>query len=383
MVAAALGMGVSIWDLETGYRIFKAETSDFSWHTSLAWSVDSRRLATASLNHGVQVWDVRSQTKLASLQPHTGSYLALDWSADGQMLATGADEGWAYLLEASDGDLLRQIGSGINVNSLALAPDGQLIALGSEGQTIELWTLDGSLFQSLPGIGFKPSEVRFSANGEFFSATNQEEVGRDRTSVWNTRDWSIASTFFAGPNLDYVVTGFELAPDLQTAAISIVKMTLHSSQDQIQIITFPEGELVTTLAPVIGQAREHIHAAAYSPSGEMFAMFNLEDYQNASFVQVWRTSDWQLLYTFQVVPEQPRSGWTTVLQDSIAWSPDSSLLAVGVRDGSLQIFDAAHGELLVTLPGHRMWATGVAFSPDWRILASCSLDGTIMLWGAR
>ena len=382
-VAAALGMGVSIWDIETGYRIFKAETSDFSSHTSLAWSADSRHLATASLNHGVQVWDVRSQTKLAALQTHTGSYLALDWSADGQILAAGADEGWAHLFDASDGDLLRQIGSGISVNSLSLAPDGQLIALGSEGQDIELWTLDGSLFQSMPGIGFGASEVRFSANGEFFSANHAEEVGRDRTSVWNTRDWSLASTFFAGPNLDYVVTGFDLAPDLQTAAISIVKMSSHSYQDWLHIVTFPDGELVTSLAPVRRQARAYIQAAAYSPSGEMFAMFNSEAYQSTSYVQVWRTSNWQQLITFYVVPEQARSGWATVLQDSIAWSPDSSLLVVGVRDGGIQVFDAANGELLVTLPGHRMWATALAFSPDGRTLASCSLDGTIMLWGIR
>ena len=116
----------------------------------------------------------------------------------------------------------------------------------------------------------------------------------------------------------------------------------------------------------------------------MLAVYSSANYPELSRVQVWRTSDWELLYIGAGAHRARfKRGRASSLQDALAWSPDSTLLAVGVSDGTIQILRADTGELLVTLPGHRMWAPAVAFSPDGRLLASCSLDGTIMLWGTR
>ncbi len=121
---------------------------------------------------------------------------------------------------------------------------------------------------------------------------------------------------------------------------------------------------------------------AYSPDGTLLAvqMSGFED--RNPHILVWQTTDWNLLYE-QTIVGGLGLGWATNTQDSMAWSPDSLILAVGMVDGTIQILDAGNGEKLASVAGHTMWVTGVAFSPDGRILASVSLDGTVRLWGVR
>jgi WD40 repeat protein len=64
----------------------------------------------------------------------------------------------------------------------------------------------------------------------------------------------------------------------------------------------------------------------------------------------------------------------------VAFSPDGRMLATASSDGTARLWDPATGGCLRTLTGHTDEVHGVAFSPDGRLLATASGDGTARLW---
>src|SRR4029079_15181533 len=66
---------------------------------------------------------------------------------------------------------------------------------------------------------------------------------------------------------------------------------------------------------------------------------------------------------------------------TIAVSPDGSLVAVGQRDGRIDLVDTATRQRLgPSLRGHRGGVEDLDFGPDSRWLASVGDDGTLQLW---
>jgi len=77
---------------------------------------------------------------------------------------------------------------------------------------------------------------------------------------------------------------------------------------------------------------------------------------------------------------------------SLAWSPDSTMLATGSEDQTAKIWEMPSGKVKDTLVGHRLKegnlvyytpVTALAWSPDGQSLATGSKDGNIIIWNVK
>jgi WD40 repeat protein len=377
LVAAAWYKGVYVWDLATGDYIFKVPVSG-KHYVGLAWSMDNKTVIAASIDEGVQVWSVRTGEILATLTSNTGTFSALAWSPDGNKLAAGAQEGSVYLFKSQDGTILQHFGSGPYLNSLALSPDGQNLAVGDFYKKIQIWNVNGSLLRTLGGVGYGHSNGIFTMDGSEFAAIARPSwADPEEVRYWNTRDWQVEKDFPLDNDL-HQINGFALAPDQRFLAIS--DSSNSGNVAVLHIISIEDGTQFT-----IQRSFSYLEAIAFSPNGTMLAECSHSILDSIARIRVWQTSDWKLVYD-ETIPNKSLLPFSSrsYLRNLTAWSPDSQFLALGMADGSIQFLDARTGKLLpIILPGHALQVTGVAFSPDGRLLASISIDGTVMLWGIR
>jgi WD40 repeat protein len=158
----------------------------------LALSADGHRLAAATPPHRKRpnprllIWDVETRTRLAALHAPERPFHLLVFAPDARRIAGATHQGAVYVWDVESGKCLgsRGIEDGWTrpVKSLAFSPDGRLLAAGSADGRIRVWDTIADREVGLLNAGKRPvSALAFSPDGRTLAVC----TARGPVTIWD------------------------------------------------------------------------------------------------------------------------------------------------------------------------------------------------------
>ncbi|HSO03478.1 MAG TPA: WD40 repeat domain-containing protein, partial [Candidatus Limnocylindrales bacterium] len=383
---------------------------------SVAYHPEEDILATGSSDGAIRLWSTppdgpAALLSTASVGPTTNFVHSVAFSPDGTLLASGEKNRVVRLWDVSDPSAPAQRGEPLEgftswVNTVAFSPDGTTVAAGSSDGHIQLFTVEsGRSFSILPAPAVVTS-VQFVGPGSDLLTSEVDGVARlwplpgpVRTGFSDTI-WNIL------PSADGSLAG--VAPGTADGSVHLVTTANPTAVDGTALLTPPEEAGRADGAAALSSDGRWVAAGTaigrvavwerdpQSGSTRLSGVVTVSDQLiesvaiTADGTQLAAVADDGAVRLWTLIPgAAPRpSHQLTVpgLPLGAAFSPDSSLLAVGTTDAQVHLWrlpeptSSTEAEELPPLTGFENYVYGVTFDPTGRYLAAGSTDRTVRIW---
>ncbi len=151
---------VLIWSAAEG-QVSRAIDVESGWVGNVAWSPDGQWLAT-SCSRQVRAYGADG-TEVWRSDDHPSTVSAIAWSSAGE-LAT-ACYGRVTFFDASTGELRQKLEWKGSLVSMVLSSDADIVACGSQDNSVHFWRRSTEQDSMMPGYPAKPSALAFDDTG--------------------------------------------------------------------------------------------------------------------------------------------------------------------------------------------------------------------------
>jgi WD40 repeat protein len=316
-------------------------------------------VAASSRDGTIKLWDLASHAQIASLQGHAAGIWIVNFSPDGQTLASGGMDAAVKIWNVSAKKEPDWFDGNTNLIWQALfdQPGNKLATWESE--TLDTPATALRLWDTQTGLHTALDVAKHSVVG-FAHASDRARLvtwGTDsHIRIWNLHSNSVIASF-KSPMA--VVNGAAFSP-----AKNI--LFLWGTDASIRIVDAENGRAAGSL-PAAEDPATGVSAVRISPDGKFAASAGYRERR----VKLWD------LASLREIALLPAHGlWIT----GLAFSPNSQSLAAGNQDSTITLWDVNSRRELALFQGHASRVTSLAFSPDNKTLATGSMDNTVRLW---
>lgn len=359
---------ITVLEVNPQLAVYDAvESIAFSPDGKIVASIENYGLGGDRFNKRFQLalWDVTTQRRVTSWQ---GFFECMAFSPDGRFLAAGTHD------DSNPPDGVIKIWDSTTYRNIANLK-------GHESGVEKV----GNVWKGFSG---EPSSVAFSPDGTII-ASGAMDSHHTTIKMWDVTNWQEMDSLETGSPVSFLT----FSPNGEL---------LTSYGDTIKLWNVATGENIATLE---GKSKK---AVALSPDGNILAG------SAGNTIELWDMATLQKIATLEghsasvnslafspdgtVLASGSYDGttrlWDIASQQEISWgnlmghvrgprlitfSPDEKILASAGGE-IIKLWDVVTGKHLATLKGHSGRVNSIAFSPNGKILASGSEDETIKIW---
>jgi WD40 repeat protein/tRNA A-37 threonylcarbamoyl transferase component Bud32 len=393
-VATASDDGTArVWDAKTGLAVSPVlkHPGEVNW---VEYHPSGERVATACSKGGAWIWDARSGALIHQLE-HATSLDHVIFSRDGTRVLTSCVDGAARLWDAQSG---MRIGENMEHEGEVLhaifSPDDTRIATASEDNSARIWDAQTGQPLTLPLThGDLVDRVAFSPDGTLLGTTCADGLVR----IWNVASGQLSaepfrhrdrvnSIVFHPGGKSVLTTSTDGTTVVWDLGASQARLTLRTSRAPMSWAGFdPAGERIATAS------RDGTARIWDADTGEPISTPMVHN--NWVYQALWLPDGRRIFTTSRdfssVIWELPREGEprqvaSTIGPIRVAVADLAGVhLALGSPGGAVAIGRLVGGATLQELSSMPSEVSALDFSPDGRLLAGGTMNGTLRVWSVE